>query len=293
MYAPPTCPRSPPPCNASPTTPSAARCSRNAAKWKSLPDPDSVPAALPRSDPPSRAITRPPTLATLSRLDAGYTWTAHQHRDPEHAARPGVADSDLPASRRAQIHPDQAPDHQSGPQVLNDDLIFEVLRSRSLGLTRHSELDRPGPVADPEHKRRRRAVTGDKERQRDLPAPVGCDGEGRLLSGVLLLVVGHQSLLLTHHLHGRVDWPFGRPRADGLRLRPRWSRPGRSDTAATRTVLAHQENQVAPRDGAQAHPPRLGRPPRPGRAPRLPLAGVESGAGGTPATELDVASTAG
>jgi hypothetical protein len=65
-----------------------------------------------------------------------------------------------------------------------------------------------------------------------------------------------------------VDWPFGRPRADGLRLRPRWSRPGRSDTAATRTVLAHQENQVAPREGAQAHPPRLRRPPRPGRAPR-------------------------
>ena len=55
---------------------------------------------------------------------------AHQHRDPQHITGPGIADGDLPPSRRAQVHPDQAPDHQRRPRV------------------------RPGPV----HRRTRRVV---------------------------------------------------------------------------------------------------------------------------------------
>ncbi len=54
-----------------------------------------------------RAGADPEQARRLHRLDAD-AGRAHQHRDPQHVAGPGVPDGALSALRRRQVHPQQA-----------------------------------------------------------------------------------------------------------------------------------------------------------------------------------------
>ena len=59
-----------------------------------------------------RAGAEPKQARRLHRLHPDAGRAAHQHRDAQHVARPGVPDRDLPALQRRQEHPEQAPDDQ-------------------------------------------------------------------------------------------------------------------------------------------------------------------------------------